>query len=31
MIARPEITSGIPCCRQLEKGEYPKKWTYVYS
>lgn len=28
MIARPETTDGIPCCRQPEKGGYPKKWTH---
>jgi len=28
MIARPEITNGIPNYRHLIKGIDPKKWTY---
>lgn len=27
MIARPEITNGIPDCRHIEKGNGSKGWT----
>lgn len=27
MIARSEITNGIPNCGHFEKRRYPKKWT----